>query len=147
FRFTKDEIAFLCDRLRITDPFTTVTRYTTSAHDAACIMLFRLAYPCRLRTMEQFFDRSISALSNIANDVIELVHSNFQHLLGWDHQRMDQRRLQQYADAICRKGSPLDCCIRFIDGTVRGIARPSKNQKVAYNGHKRKHALKYQSVV
>ena len=45
------------------------------------------------------------------------------------------------------KGAPLDSCLGFIDGTVRRIARPNKNQRIVYNGHKRVHALKFQSVV
>ncbi|CDF38936.1 unnamed protein product [Chondrus crispus] len=42
----------------------------------------------------------------------------------------------------------LQNCIGIIDGTVIGIARPKghKRQRVVYNGHKRKHALKYQAV-
>ena len=35
----------------------------------------------------------------------------------------------------------------FMDGTVRLIARPGEHQRVLYNGHKRMHALKFQSVV
>ena len=35
----------------------------------------------------------------------------------------------------------------FVDGTVRPICHPTKNQKVAYNGHKKVHAIKFQSVV
>ncbi|DAZ99510.1 TPA: hypothetical protein N0F65_005382 [Lagenidium giganteum] len=38
-------------------------------------------------------------------------------------------------------------CIGFIDGTVRAICRPSRQQRFVYNGQKRKHALKYQSVI
>ena len=34
-----------------------------------------------------------------------------------------------------------------MDGTVRPIARPGEHQRVLYNGHKRVHALKFQSVV
>ena len=41
----------------------------------------------------------------------------------------------------------MDNCFGFIDGTVRGMARPSVGQRSCYNGHKRKHALKFQSVV
>eukprot|EP00794_Sanderia_malayensis_P002114 gene2114-biopygen1892 len=37
--------------------------------------------------------------------------------------------------------------LAFIDGTVRPTYRPDEHQKVVYNGHKRVHALKYQSVV
>ncbi|KAL9977147.1 hypothetical protein ACROYT_G014520 [Oculina patagonica] len=33
-----------------------------------------------------------------------------------------------------------------MDGTVRPIARPGERQRVLYNGHKRVHALKFQSV-
>ena len=37
--------------------------------------------------------------------------------------------------------------VGFIDGTLRPIARPTRNQKVMYSGHKRCHGLKFQSVV
>ena len=49
--------------------------------------------------------------------------------------------------AISQKGSALDNCFGFIDGTVRPICRPGEKQRIVYNGHKRVHALKYQSVV
>ena len=35
----------------------------------------------------------------------------------------------------------------FVDGTVRPISGPGQNQRVLYNGHKRVHAIKFQSVV
>ena len=34
----------------------------------------------------------------------------------------------------------------FIDGTVGPICRPSHDQRIFYNGHKRTHALKFQAV-
>ena len=34
-----------------------------------------------------------------------------------------------------------------MDGTVRPICRPKQHQRAVYNGHKRVHALKFQSVV
>ena len=40
----------------------------------------------------------------------------------------------------------MDNIYGFIDGTVRKICRPTYNQKAAYSGHKRHHAIKYQSV-
>ena len=52
---------------------------------------------------------------------------------------------------MCRlnraKGSLLENCVGFIDGTVRPICKPGKEQKKFYNGHKHVHALKYQSVI
>lgn len=44
-------------------------------------------------------------------------------------------------------GSPLPNCFGFVDGTVRPISRPDENQRLVYNGHKRVHALKFQSLV
>lgn len=38
--------------------------------------------------------------------------------------------------------------LRFIDGTVIGVSRPSgyMKQLIVHNGHKHKHALKYQAI-
>lgn len=54
-------------------------------------------------------------------------------------------RAQIYFDAIFYKAGGLDRVLGFIDGTVIGIRRPKSNvpQQVVYNGHKRKHALKF----
>ena len=41
---------------------------------------------------------------------------------------------------------PLENCFGFIDGTVRPIARPDERQRIVYNGYKRVHSLKFQSV-
>ena len=55
-------------------------------------------------------------------------------------------KLQKYADKIHQKGAPLDNCFGFIDGTLREITRPQINQRIVYNGHKRVHGIKFQSV-
>jgi len=54
--------------------------------------------------------------------------------------------LQEYADVIHAKGAPLNDCFGFIDGTVRPISRPGQHQRIVYNGHRRVHSLKFQSV-
>ena len=59
---------------------------------------------------------------------------------------LDPLKLEQYAIAVAEKGAALDNCYGFIDGTVRPICRPQDNQRVVYNGHKRVHAIKFQSV-
>ena len=45
-----------------------------------------------------------------------------------------------------RKGAPLSNCWGFIDGTVRPIYPPGQKQRYLYNGHKRIHATKFQSI-
>lgn len=59
-----------------------------------------------------------------------------------------QRNRRKYASYVERKTSALDYWIGFIDGTVILIAHTDdfSTQKVAYNGHKRKYALKFQAV-
>ncbi|KAH9063076.1 hypothetical protein Ae201684P_009341 [Aphanomyces euteiches] len=48
--------------------------------------------------------------------------------------------------AIAKKSGVNTTCGAFIDGTVRPICRPTRFQRQAYNGHKRVHSLKFQSV-
>ena len=45
-----------------------------------------------------------------------------------------------------KKGAGLRNCWGFVDGTVRAVSRPGKNQRVLYNGHKKVHSIKFQSV-
>eukprot|EP00171_Calliarthron_tuberculosum_P011174 IDg11174t1 len=57
-------------------------------------------------------------------------------------------RAERYANACKSITGALENCIGFIDGTVIGIAQLGDHaaRNVAYIGHKRKHALKYQAV-
>ena len=54
--------------------------------------------------------------------------------------------LQIYAQVISQRGSPLQNCFGFVDGTVRPIGKPDNNQRIVYNTRKRLHALKFQSL-
>lgn len=47
---------------------------------------------------------------------------------------------------IHTKGAALQNCWGFVDRTVRPVCRPGENQRVLFNGHKRIHAIKFQSV-
>lgn len=51
----------------------------------------------------------------------------------------------RYARAVMEKTQALDSVIGFIDGTVIGAAKlgDDEQQRVAYNNHKKKQALKY----
>ena len=74
---------------------------------------------------------------------------NFHHqrIETWNQPHLQPHILQQYADSIHARGAPLDNCFGFIDGTLCKINRPKIDQRVVYNGHKRIHALKFQSLV
>ena len=49
-----------------------------------------------------------------------------------------------FSQAIYNKGSPLEQCWGFIDGTARPIPRPIRSQRIMYSGHKIIHCLKFQ---
>ena len=82
------------------------------------------------------------------NLVTDMIFDRFHHLFSNLQQPwLSSQNLQSFADAIHNRGAALNNCWGFVDGTVRPICRPSRNQRVAYNGHKRVHAIKFQSVV
>ena len=68
-------------------------------------------------------------------------------LSSWEQPFLSPENLSSYTAAIHNHGAPLENRFGFIDGTVRRIARPKKNQWTMYNGHKRVHVMKLQSVV
>ena len=87
-------------------------------------------------------------MSQIMGEIMGYISATFGHLLKTFNQPWLQRnKLEEYAQAIYRKSSALNNCWGFVDGTVRPICHPQKDQRVVYNGHKRVHALKFQSVV
>ena len=81
------------------------------------------------------------------SNVLDWVYDNHEHrLTSWNQPVLSSRCLEQYVQAIRRKGSPLYHCFGFVDGTVKPISRPEENQRVVYNGHKRIHSLKFQAI-
>ena len=70
------------------------------------------------------------------------IYDRFHHLLdSLDLVWLDP---EAFAKAVHEKGAPLTWCWGFIDGTPRPIARPVRNQRIMYSGHKRTHCLKFQ---
>ena len=79
--------------------------------------------------------------------MIDFIYETHNHrLLQWNNQVLNANALETYASAITTKGLPLNNYFGFIDGTVRPICTLGENQQIVYNGHKRIHALKFQSV-
>ena len=115
--------------------------------EGLCMLLKRLAYPCRYGDLICCFGRPVPILSMATNHVLEYIYNTHGHLIThWNHTLLSPPALEVYANAINQKGAPLQNCFGFVDGTVRPIARPDEHQRIMYNGHKRVHALKFQSV-
>ena len=146
FRFDKKDIPVLADVLGLPEKFCCY-QGTTAKIEALCILLRRLAFSCRYADMIQMFGRPVAGLCLITNGILNFIYERHGHrLTEWDQQLLNPEKLQIYADAIYAKGAALSNCFGFVDGTVRSICRPTKHQRVVYNGHKRVHSIKFQSV-
>lgn len=97
--------------------------------------------------MVKDYGRSVPQLSLTFNWMTNHIYQTHKHLVSTLNQNwLSPQGLKTFADVIHAKGAALENCWGFVDGTVRQICRPGQNQQVMYNGHKRIHALKYQSV-
>ena len=147
FRFRKHDLPLLAEALQIPDSFTCYQRSVASGMEGLCILLRRLAYPCRYSDMVPRFGRPVPVLSMISSQVLDYVYDLHSHrITQWNHEILSPEALQLYSDAIPAQGAALNNCIGFVDGTVRPICRPGEHQRAVYNGHKRVHALKFQCV-
>ena len=98
--------------------------------EGLCVLLRRTGYPCRFSNMIQRFPRPVSDLSLIANEVIDFIYDKHRHLITeWNRDVLGSDALQQYAETVSRKGSPLNNCFGFIDGMVRPISRPENGKE------------------
>ena len=147
FRFTKPDIQRLADALHLSEKVVCTQGTVCDKIEGLCILLKRLSYPCRLTDMVPLFGRNPTEICLIFNNVLDFIYDSFHHLLNsWNQTMLQPINLSSYADAIHKKGAPLENCFGFVDGTVIRISRPKSNQNVVYNGHKRVHAIKFQSL-
>ena len=111
--------------------------------EALCVVLYRLSYPSRLTDLMEAFARSESVVSRIVSHMINFIFNRYSQLLRTlQHPSTNLNEMAELVGNV----SPLKNCIGFIDGTVRAICRPVYDQETTYNGHKRKHAVKFQSA-
>ena len=147
-RFGKNDLPLLLRCLQIPEQVVCQQGTVCSGMEGLCIVLKRLAYPCRYTDMAHRFGRNPPELCLIFNRVMDNIYETHHHRLeSWDQPFLSPDQLHNYALAVHQRGAPLQNCFGFVDGTVRRIARPKYNQRVMYNGHKRVHAIKFQSIV
>ena len=116
--------------------------------EVPCVCLRWLGFPSRHGDFVPSVARPGPQLSMITNMVTDDIYERFDNrLLSLDQPWLSRANLKSFADAIHAKGAALTNCWGFVDGTVRPLCHPSRNQRIVYNGHKRVHALKFQSVV
>lgn len=147
FRVRKQDLPILFDALQIPEMFRCYQGTVCEGMEGLCILLRRFAYPCRYGDLIAMFGRSVPEICMISNTVLDWIYERHGHrITEWNNDILNPVALQNYADAVSGKGAALGNCFGFVDGTVRPICRPGENQRIVYNGHKRVHALKFQSV-
>ena len=148
FRLEKHHVGRLVDALQIPAIYKCDQGTICEGLEGLCILLKRFAFPCRFSDMIPIFGRPVPELCMINNTVIDWVYNHHRHrIMDWNPNVLSPIQLENYAEAVFNKGAALRNCFGFVDGTVRPISRPDENQRVVYNGHKRVHGLKFQSVV
>ena len=148
FRVRKRDLPLLSDALRIPNAFKCEQRSVVDGMEGLCMLLKRLAYPCRYSDMMQRFGgRPVPVLCMATNCVLDYIYEQHHHkMTEWNDDILNPAALQTYAECVHEMGAPLNNCFGFIDGTVRPICKPGTNQRILYNGHKRVHSLKYQAI-
>ena len=148
-RVEKHHITRLEDALQIPAVFKCDQGTVCDGTEGLCILLKRFAYPCRYSDMMiPMFGRPVAEICMINNTVMDWVYDNHRHrIMDWNQTVLSAIQLESYADVIFNKGAPLTNYFGFVDRTVCPISRPGESQRLVYNGHKRVHGLKFQSVV
>ncbi|CAM9979863.1 unnamed protein product [Laminaria digitata] len=113
---------------------------------ALAVTLWRLAAPTTLIRDRLFWGMSETLICETFNLTVEAIFERWGHLVDELQPDAILPKIDVFCQAIMDKGSPLDRCWGFLDGTVRKIARPWRWQRLYYNGWKRVHSLKYQAV-
>ena len=147
FRVKKHDLPLLAEALQIPPVFICDQRSVVGGMEGLCMFLKRLAYPCRYSDMLPRFGRSVSVMCMVTKCVLDYIYdAHHTRISQWNANILNPAAIQSYANAISGMGAPLENCFGLIDGTVRPIARPGRNQRVVYNGHKRVHSIKFQSL-
>ena len=145
FRFQRDHVGPLMRALRLKNVYKGTNAIRWSGEEGLCILLRRLCYPNRLADLVPMFGRHRTELSHIINEMCNEIFHLHKHRLStithpWLH-------FEQMAEAIYAKGACLSNCWGFLDGSQMRICRPGDGQEAVYNGHKRQHSFKFQSLM
>jgi len=121
--------------------------YLVDATECLAIVLRRLASPAHWVDLEVIFGRCRSSLSEVSCRTMDRLVTKWGYrMTRWRAEFMAERAAV-YADAVRRRGAPLQTCVGVIDVTAIHVSRPCDGlQRACYSGHKRRQVLTFQSV-
>ena len=147
FCVEKNDLHRLTETLQIPGTLKCYQGTVCDGMDGLCMLLKRLSYPCRFNDMISRFGRPVHELCMTTNPVMDFIYVTDGHRITQSNPAVSWISWTvRCCAAIAGKGGTLDNCFGFVDGTVRPVSKPGEQQTIVYNGHKRVHALKFQSV-
>jgi hypothetical protein len=148
FRMARQELERTRMLLGIPDKVVTQNRDCCSGSLAFMMLLYKLSWPRRVSDLRDMFGGTKQRLGRIVNEVACFLYRRFHAKMGsLDRDRMNDDYLRMLCGVHFAKNEVMENIWGFIDGTVRPCCRPVRFQKTVYNGHKKVHAIKFQSVV
>ena len=101
FRVRKKDVNLLGEVLQLPQRFCCQQRSVCDGIEGLCILLRRLAYPCRYGDMIQRFARPVPVLSMISNTVLDYIYDlHGPRVTQWNPDIMSTDKLQNYVNAI-----------------------------------------------
>ena len=158
FRFRKEHLHDLMFALRIHE-FNGIleNRARVSPEKAFLFTLHRLHCPGNLTDMQRAWGKEYSQLSRIFKSMILFLHDQHSYLIKdniaffvpWFplYNKLIKQRIAAKNNGVVPE--ELEDIAVFVDGTIRPICKPSKNnniQRCVYNGKDKVHALKFQGL-
>ena len=110
-RFAKKDLQLLMNYLEIPEKIVCSQGTVCTGIEGLCILLKRLAYPCRYSDMASRFGRNTSSLCLIFNAVLDHVYLHHHHCLeSWDQPFLSPEQLNTYATTIHNHGASYSNC-------------------------------------
>ena len=112
-------------------------RTVSSNVEGICMLLKRLAHPCRFTDMVPIFGRNPTEVCLIVNHVLDFIYSQHSHRMStWNQTILSPEQLLTYANIVHGKGAPLTNCFGSVDGTFIPVSRLNSNQRILFNAQK-----------
>ena len=90
FRFEQKDLPAVTEALQIPPPFKLHQGSRVSGMDGLCILLRRLAYPCKFGDMVPRFGKPVLVLSMVTNTVIDYIYTIHGHrITRWNDQLLN----------------------------------------------------------
>ena len=107
FRVEKKDLPRLFAALQLPPVLRCEQRSICEDIEGLCMLLKRVAYPCRLSDMIPRFGRPVSVLSLITNDVNDYIYDVHGHLITqWNQDLLNHGALQRYTQVLYRDKEP-----------------------------------------